>query len=39
MALNLADNAYVLEVHKVVLEGSASDLLNNEYAKKAYLGG
>ena len=39
MALNLADNAYVLEVHKVVLEGRASDLLNNEYAKKAYLGG
>ena len=39
MALNLADNAYVLEVHKVALEGRARDLLSNEYAKKAYLGG
>lgn len=39
MALNLADRAYVLEVNKITIEGKASDLLNNEYVKKAYLGG
>lgn len=39
MALSLADKAYVLEVNKITLEGKAKDLLNNEYVKKAYLGG
>jgi branched-chain amino acid transport system ATP-binding protein len=39
MALNLADKGYVLEVGKVSLEGSPQDLLNDEYVKKAYLGG
>ncbi len=39
MALSLADRAYVLEVNKITLEGMAKDLLNNEYVKKAYLGG
>jgi branched-chain amino acid transport system ATP-binding protein len=39
MALNLADKCYVLEVGKVSLQGSPQDLLNNEYVKKAYLGG
>jgi len=39
MALNLADKCYVLEVGKVSLQGSPRDLLNNEYVKKAYLGG
>jgi branched-chain amino acid transport system ATP-binding protein len=39
MALSLADKAYVLEVNKITLEGMAKDLLNNEYVKKAYLGG
>ncbi|MEM2560470.1 MAG: ABC transporter ATP-binding protein [Candidatus Bathyarchaeia archaeon] len=37
-ALKLADYAYVLETGKVVLEGSGSELLNNEHIKEAYLG-
>ncbi len=37
-ALGIADRAYVLETGKIVLEGKASDLLNNEDIKKAYLG-
>ncbi|MBP5385452.1 MAG: ABC transporter ATP-binding protein [Lachnospiraceae bacterium] len=37
-ALAIADRAYVLETGKIVLEGKASDLLNNENIKKAYLG-
>ena len=37
-ALSIADRAYVLETGKVVLEGKASDLLNDESIKKAYLG-
>ena len=39
MALNLADRCYVLEVGEITLEGIAKDLLDNEYVKKAYLGG
>ena len=38
VALSIADRAYVLETGKVVLEGNASDLLNDENVKKAYLG-
>ena len=37
-ALSIADRAYVLETGNIVLEGKASDLLNNEDIKKAYLG-
>ena len=37
-ALGIADRAYVLETGRIVLEGKASDLLNNEDIKKAYLG-
>lgn len=37
-ALSIADRAYVLETGKVVLKGKASDLLNNDDVKKAYLG-
>ena len=37
-ALSIADRAYVLETGKIVLEGKASDLLNNDSIKKAYLG-
>ncbi|MGN0383293.1 MAG: ABC transporter ATP-binding protein [Eubacterium sp.] len=37
-ALSIADRAYVLETGKIVLDGKASDLLNNESIKKAYLG-
>lgn len=37
-ALSIADRAYVLETGNIVLEGQASELLNNEDIKKAYLG-
>ena len=37
-ALSVADRAYVLETGKIVLEGKASDLLNDSSIKKAYLG-
>lgn len=37
-ALSIADRGYVLETGKIVLEGKASDLLNDDTVKKAYLG-
>lgn len=37
-ALSIADRAYVLETGKIVLEGRAEDLLNDDSVKKAYLG-
>lgn len=37
-ALAISDRAYVLETGKIVLEGNAEDLLNNDSIKKAYLG-
>lgn len=37
-ALSIADRAYVLETGNIVLEGKASDLLDNDEIKKAYLG-
>lgn len=37
-ALSIADRAYVLETGKIVLEGKAGDLLNDDSVKKAYLG-
>ena len=37
-ALSIANRAYVLETGKLVLEGTASELLDNEEVKKAYLG-
>ncbi len=37
-ALSIADRAYVLETGSIVLEGKASELLDNEQIKKAYLG-
>ena len=37
-ALSIADRAYVLETGKIVLEGKASELLDNDSIKKAYLG-
>ena len=37
-ALSIADRGYVLETGKIVKEGKASDLLNDEAVKKAYLG-
>ena len=37
-ALSIADRAYVLETGKIVLEGKAKDLINDDSIKKAYLG-
>ena len=37
-ALSIADRGYVLETGKIVLEGNAQDLLNDESVNKAYLG-
>ena len=37
-ALSIADRAYVLETGKIVLSGKASDLMNDDSIKKAYLG-
>ena len=38
MALGIAHRGYVLETGKIVLEGDARDLAENEDVKKAYLG-
>lgn len=37
-ALSIADRGYVLETGRIVLEGKAEALLNDESVKKAYLG-
>lgn len=37
-ALSIADRAYVLETGKIALSGKASDLINDESVKRAYLG-
>jgi len=37
-ALQIADRGYVLETGKVVLDGKASDLLEDAEVKRAYLG-
>jgi branched-chain amino acid transport system ATP-binding protein len=39
MALSIADYAYVIETGRIVLEGEAKKLLENNAIKKAYLGG
>lgn len=38
MALNISDRAYVLETGKVIKEGNAKELLNDDIVRKAYLG-
>ncbi len=38
MALSIADRAYVLETGKITMSGKASELLNDERVRKAYLG-
>lgn len=38
LALEIATRAYVLEEGRIVLEGSARDLLNSPTIQKAYLG-
>lgn len=37
-ALSIADRAYILETGKIVTSGKASELLENDSIKKAYLG-
>jgi len=37
-ALRISDRAYVLEIGRIRLQGTAADLLDNEEVKKAYLG-
>jgi len=39
MALSIADEGYVLETGKIVLQDAAKNLLHNEQVQKAYLGG
>jgi len=39
MALKLASSGFIMETGRIVLEGSAKDLTENELVKKAYLGG
>lgn len=38
LALRNAHRAYVMETGRITLEGNASELLGNDYVKKAYLG-
>ena len=38
MALSVADRAYVLENGKIVMSGTAHDLLDDENVRRAYLG-
>ena len=38
MALKIADQAYVLETGNIIQSGKASELLDNDKVKKAYLG-
>ena len=38
-ALNVAHQAYILEVGKIVLEGPGKELMCNPKVKEAYLGG
>ena len=37
-SMEIADRAYVLENGRVTLEGKCSELIDNDYVKKAYLG-
>lgn len=39
MALNAADDAYIMENGKIVLDGTAKELMENEDVKEFYLGG
>jgi len=39
LALNIADYGYILESGKVMLDGTADELMNNEDVKAFYLGG
>ena len=38
MALSVAQRAYVLETGRIIMQGSAAELLNDDSVRKAYLG-
>ena len=38
LALELADQAYVIETGRIVMSGKAKDIANNEEIRKSYLG-
>jgi branched-chain amino acid transport system ATP-binding protein len=38
LALDLADQAYVLETGRVVMSGDAASIKNNEQIRRSYLG-
>jgi branched-chain amino acid transport system ATP-binding protein len=38
LALELADQAYVIETGRIVMSGNAKDIANNEDIRKSYLG-
>jgi len=38
MALSIAEEGYLLEVGRIVLQGKASSLMNNDHVRKIYLG-
>ena len=38
MALSVADRAYVLETGRIVMEGAAAALLEDDKVRSAYLG-
>ena len=38
LALDLADNAYLLETGRVVLSGTSDDMKRNDAVRRAYLG-
>ena len=39
LALRMADRGYVMETGRIVLEGPARELLDNDHVRRAYLGG
>ena len=39
VALRLAEKGYVLETGSIALEGKSQELRDDEYVKRAYLGG
>jgi branched-chain amino acid transport system ATP-binding protein len=39
LALRMADRAYVMETGRIVLEGTARELLDDDHVRRAYLGG
>jgi len=38
LALELADQAYVIETGRIVMSGKANEIANNEDIRKSYLG-